>query len=106
MKLKILSAMTLALTIPAAANAAMIKGYDENSVVVNTEAFNLSSSTGQEMLYERLKTAARQVCGSTNLREAGSLERVLDNRTCYQDALAQAVEDVNSRGVSAIHSDS
>ena len=107
MKLKFLSTVVLALSIPAAANAAtMIKGQEDVSVIVNTEAFNLDSSAGQEMLYERLKTAAKQVCGTTNLREAGSLERALQNRSCYRDALSQAVEDVNNAGITGIHKDS
>ncbi len=106
-KIKMIATVALAIAIPFTASAAtMVKGHHDVSVVVSTEAYNLSSDAGQEMLYDRLRSAARQVCGTTNLREAGSLEQALQNRACIRNSLSQAVEDVNHRGLKSLHENS
>ena len=102
---KVLLTIAMALSVPVVAGAAMIEG--KNAVIkVDTSAYNLTSTAGQEMLYQELKSAARDVCGTTNLRQAGSVELALQNRACVRDALAQAVKDVNNASVSELHSQS
>jgi len=101
-----LGAIALTLVLPVAANAAMIKGQDGRSVTVDATVYNLRSETGQEMLYRDLKQAASSVCGTVNLRRAGSLERALQNRECVRGALDRAVDDVGNAGIRAIHEQS
>ncbi len=98
-----LSAVTLAITLPFAANAATLNGQNGQAISVNTTQYNLESTAGQQKLYSRLQRAARQVCGSTDVRLNGSLEQSLQARVCIKEAVAQAVEDVNHQGVRALH---
>ncbi len=99
-----LGAAALVLTVPFAASAAsMIKGQHGDAVRVNAAAYNLETKAGQQQLYSRLQRAARQVCGSTDLRRTGSLEQSLHARTCIKEAVAQAVEDVNHSGIRELH---
>ena len=59
------------------ASAAMIKN-DSDAVKVDARGLNLNSQQGQEVLYERLEVAAKQVCGETTVHRAGSLKRAMD----------------------------
>lgn len=98
--------MAAALSTPFVANAAMINGHQHASVSIPVESFNLETEKGEALFYAKLKSAAKQVCGTSSLREAGSLEQVLQNRVCYKEALTHAVQDVNDAGVSALHNQS
>ena len=60
------------------------------TVTVSYADLDLSDPRGQKTLEKRIKRAARKVCGSTNLKEVGSLSRVAENRNCYESAIAGA----------------
>ena len=95
--------VTAALGASIGANAAMIKTNDNNAVKVDVRGLDLSSERGQEVLYHRLQNAAKQICGSSNVREVGSLGRALDNKSCYNETLSNSVETVGSEGLEKIH---
>ena len=92
-----LAAITLAATF--GANAALIK----DAVTVDARGLNLQSNEGQEVLYQRLTTAAEQICGATNLRKAGSLAQAIENRNCVKETLSKAVDSVGNEGLTEIH---
>lgn len=68
---------------------------------VNIADLNISSPEGQDALYSRISRAAKQVCGPSNRRDAGSLRMARRNRDCYEDALSRALSEVNKSAVAA-----
>ena len=88
-----ISMITLPLLASAGGNAAGIFYSKEN----------LKNSTDQEMLYEKLKDTSRDICGSSNLRLTGSVERASGNEECYQGTLNAAVERLGNAEVAKLH---
>src|SRR5882672_481951 len=69
-------------------------------VTVRYSELDLSRPAGAQVLYQRLRLAAFDVCDNF----AGSFStRRLAASTCYENALAKAVQDVNSPQLSAIY---
>ena len=64
-------------------------------MVVSYEDLDLTSPKAQETLYYRISRAAEQVCGPTNLREAGGLARAVRNADCYEAAVFEAMAAVS-----------
>lgn len=83
------------------ATSAMAEAYTEtlvqsqaavaHSATVSLADLNLESSEGQETMYYRLSRAARDVCGSTDYRQAGGARQAAKNQACYQEALSDAL---------------
>ncbi len=96
--------VALALIVSMGASAA-IKGTDL-AVRVDIQDLDLTTEQGSRVLHARLKRAAKQVCGSQDLRTAGSLENARNNRACYNEALAGALESVENRYLTAYHAGS
>jgi UrcA family protein len=61
----------------------------------------LASDAGTQKLYNRLKTAARDVCSSHRTRRDAPALRAY--KECYQEALDNAVADVNQQTLTALH---
>jgi UrcA family protein len=76
-------------------------GYVSHSVKVSYADLNLSSEAGAATLYQRIRSAARNVCSP----EPGErpLERYRDWKQCYETAINNAVGKVNSPLLSALH---
>ena len=64
---------------------------------------SLNNATDQEILYAKLKHASRDMCGSSTLRVAGSLQMVRANDDCYEGTLTAAVERLGNSEVNALH---
>ena len=90
----------IALTASLGASAAMIKGTT-SSVHVDLSDLDLTSAKGEQTMQVRLQRAARQVCGPVDLKTAGSLKNVRENRTCFNEAYSNALEDVAERYLTA-----
>jgi UrcA family protein len=73
--------------------------YDD--VVVQFSDLDLNSAAGNKVLYARLSTAAERACG----KEPGvrDLKRQSQYRACYDKALNQAVDKIDSRQLQALH---
>ena len=87
------SMITLPLLASASDNAAGIFYSDES----------LKNPTNQEQLYGKLKDASREICGSSNLRLTGSVERVSGNEECYRGTLSAAVQRLDNPAVTDLH---
>ena len=83
----------LALAVSVGVNAAMVN-TNAVAIKVSTAGLDLNSQRGQEVLYSRLKNAAKQVCGSSRVSEVGSVARALSNKSCYKEKLSKAVHEV------------
>ena len=78
--------VALALTLSMGAGAAMVKGT-HSATRVDLSDLDLSNVDGQQIMEARLKRAAKKVCGSQEVRTAGSLENVRKNKACLMNHL-------------------
>ncbi len=102
-KLMIASAIFV-LVFPAISSAVPHSDESERaSVRVSYADLNLSSEAGLLTLYSRLKAASGSVCGSRSLLEAGSLDQLAKNKSCYRNALSKAVAKINNAELNEIH---
>ena len=62
------------------------------SIAVSTAGLDLTSATGGKLLYQRIRVAARTVCGHGNRVD---LVPAADFGSCYEKALGQAVRALN-----------
>jgi len=69
-------------------------------VTVSYEGLDIATKSGATILYGRLRSAARRVCGPLDGRE---LARHARFNTCVATTLARAVADVNLASVTALH---
>ena len=72
------------------------------TVNVSFDDLNLNSAAGQETLQRRLSKAARQVCGSADYRDAGSLRVAAQIKNCQKRAIADAMHQVQSGQLAAV----
>ena len=72
------------------------------TTTVSYADLDLVSTEGMATFEHRVSNAARKVCGSTHFREAGSLRRATENKSCYKSAVARAMEQVSSPQLAAI----
>jgi UrcA family protein len=91
----------IACVVLAAAPIAMVAGGAQAQesgdapahMAVSYADLNLNSDAGIAVLYKRLRHAARQVCGDG---DTTSLSRGRDQTNCINNAMSQAVAQVNS----------
>jgi UrcA family protein len=69
-------------------------------IVVKYDELDLSSDVGAAKLYSRLRIAAQRVCAPFESRE---LSRRAAWSACYNEALSNAVIQVNREAVTALH---
>lgn len=79
-------------------NATTTVQKDVRQKVVHYADLNLENTADAEILFGRIKSAARQVCG---LRDAGPMPIDFRSRHehCAAKAIARAVADVNARSI-------
>jgi UrcA family protein len=77
-------------------------GTNVTSVTVAYDDLNLSSPNGAKALYARLESAASKVCGGEpNLLQ--ELQKHSNFRSCYHQALDNAVDKVADPRLQALH---
>ena len=89
----------------ASAQAAEPSAY-EKSVQRKTVSYadlNMSSQADVAALYARLRAASRSVCGTHDLRDLAMRRH---HKDCVDQALSDAVEQVDHASLSTLHSDS
>lgn len=97
-------AAVLLVTAPAVASASLASASREDvRLSVNYADLDLGKAAGVETLYQRLKYAASNACGPVTLREAGSLEQVVNNKACAKQLLDRAVQKVDNTALSNLH---
>ena len=75
---------------------------DLRTATVNYADLDLAGSAGQQQLQRRIERAARQVCGSVHLREAGSIYQARLNRQCQERAESDALNQVYQRQIASV----
>jgi UrcA family protein len=74
--------------------------HEFRTAVVRYSVLDLTQPDGARAVYERIKTAARQACGATNIED---LTTFAHYHECYEHAVANAVARVQSIRVSELH---
>jgi UrcA family protein len=77
-------------------------GREIRSLTVSFADLDLANAAGAATLYDRLKTAARRVCGKADPRD---LSAVGDVKRCRTEALDAAVAGVDNPRLTALHRD-
>jgi UrcA family protein len=73
---------------------------DAPSVKVSYADLDLSRQQGTEVLYRRIQSAARSVCGRVDSRE---IARYRLFRQCYEEAIELALKEINRSNLYAMH---
>ena len=73
---------------------------DPPSVKVRYSDLNLSTEQGSLVLYGRIVAAAHQVCAFDDIRDLKSVNAA---KLCREQAVAQAVRDVNSPMLASVY---
>jgi UrcA family protein len=81
--------------------SAAVTAQDAASVTVGYYDLNLNNPQGVSSLYQRIRGAAREVCGSFEGREG--LEQQVRLNGCLAEAVANAVRAVHNDALSAYH---
>ena len=94
----VLTALTACVVLaPALSHAATTNGAA--AVTVRYADLNLGTDAGNTTLYARLVSAARQVCGTGDIRNLGQLAAT---QACQREAIAKAVQEVHSPQLAAV----
>ena len=89
------------LSAPALASSEVaLKGRMEK---VPYEDLNVDRKRGAEILYQRLQQASKRVCGVESIRTVRGARIEADQRSCYRQTLEQAVAEVDSDALDAVH---
>lgn len=75
---------------------------DVPALKVRYSDLNLSTEQGSLALYGRLVAAAQQVCAVDDIRD---LRAVASAKACREEAVAQAVRDVNSPMLASVYAE-
>jgi UrcA family protein len=75
-------------------------GYEPVTRIVNFADLDLTDTKAVATLYARIRSAANIVCEPADARSEDTLSSV---RRCTKRAIAQAVKDVNSSGLTTFH---
>ena len=67
------------------------------------QGIDLTLEEGKQVLVNRIKKAAKKVCGSTDVRTPGSLRNARHNKVCYDEAVVKALDSLESRYLTATH---
>lgn len=91
---------------------AMAGTYNETVVTTSTEGFrtatvsyadlDLNNSGAREILNFRISNAAKKVCGSVDRGLAGSLGQAAKNRSCYKNAMDEAMRNLSNDQVAVV----
>jgi UrcA family protein len=91
----VLAAGALVIALSSGARAA-----DVPQVKVKYADLNLSSPAGAAVLYQRIRVAATQVCGTPDRRDLGRFEQA---KTCTARAIANAVTAVGNDALTNLY---
>lgn len=90
-------AFIMALAIPAIASANVeLSQVTENEIVVSYNAHMTTTKSGLVELEHQVRLAAEKICGPQNLSRTGDMRRWLENRNCYEQAVANALYSIKT----------
>lgn len=72
------------------------------TVSVSFSDLDMTDASAQKTLYYRVKRAAQRVCGSSHVRNVGSLSRAVKNKECFNVAMSNALRQVSNTQLAAL----
>lgn len=96
-----MTAMVLVASMAASVGATAAIKSTGDAVRVDISDLDVTTTDGRAMMEHRLKRAAKEVCGSQDVKRAGSLANARANRACFNESLSQAINSVESRYMTA-----
>lgn len=85
------------MALPVASQAAVKSSQvDASRVVITYSQEDLRSAEGRSSLEREIRSAASQVCGDVDYSKNRSLQAIADQRTCYHEAVSDALSDLSS----------
>jgi UrcA family protein len=78
-------------------------GFKGRAEKVSYSDLNVEKEEGAETLYRRLQQASRRVCGVESIRSVRGAKIESEQRSCYQQALEEAVAEIDSEALNAVH---
>ncbi len=99
-------AVTVSIGVMATAKAeqvdeTLVKGEALRTETVTFSRAELATEDGREAFEYRVRHAAEKVCGSVSYREVGSLAIYTRNKECYNQAIADALSQVDRNQVAS-----
>jgi len=85
-----------------AMDSTLVRAPAVPSTVVSYKRSELASAEGLAAVERRLRHAAESVCGSTDLRIAGSLSRVAERQECANRAVDHAMSQIGANQVASV----
>ena len=82
--------------------SAMVHQEDDNAVRVTFAELDLTQQAGVEVLYQRIRTAARKVCGA-NVYRTRSLSTQHAAKECFNNAVDNSVNKIGNLTLEALH---
>jgi UrcA family protein len=98
-----LAALTAGLIGVTGVASAAVPDESVRAITVSYSDLNLASDQGSKVLYARIVSAARAVCGANDV-DARDLHALALEQACETRAVAQAVQQVNMPTLAALHS--
>ena len=83
------------------ADEAVTHEVSTGNIAVSYGDLNLASTSGLDMLYTRVQSAAYKVCGVENMRV--SLDIMRNNRACVAGAIDSAIGEIDNPRLTALH---
>ncbi len=103
-KVHVVALFALILGAPLVANAAhTVFDAADNKLHVSYADLNLNNDAGVAVLYSRLQSASKLVCGGSANNSKISLQEARAMRVCFQDVLSRSVAKVGNAKLTAIH---
>ena len=99
----LISAMTLSVLLVAPLASASVTAHHAGHSGLSETSVKTVDINQTEYVYDMLRTASRNICGSSNLRLTGSLERSIANKQCFEGTLDAAVKRLHNSEVSELH---
>ena len=98
---QILIAGLAVITLGLASTSTFAASPSSESITVNYAELDLTQPAGAQILYRRIQQAAFEICGGGFIGPFGDIRTKAS--PCYKNAVANAVAQVNSPRLSALH---
>lgn len=82
--------------------SAMVHQEGDNAVRVTFAELDVTQQAGVEVLYQRIRTAARKVCGANDNRTR-SLSTQYAAKECFNNAVDNTVNKIGNLTLEALH---
>lgn len=80
----------------------LVQGESVHSQAVSFSRAELATEEGRSAVEHRVREAAEDVCGPMDYHRAGGLAGVVESKECYNNAVAQAMSQIDATQVASV----